>query len=373
MELSNQIQKAGDNSTQVQAGVVNYVTNITTGIDELRAREIFKEEYAVVAQNWTSEALSVANGRVQALEDKVLYKFVEIDKTLRFFSDPAFQFTLRQAQQTAAASDKDYDIDLLADLLVHCVEEKGDRKRVLGISKAIEVVDKIDYQALVGLSVMYAMSMYIPKSSFFLEGLATLDKLYGKLIGEFELPTGLDWLNHLDLLSAIRIHPAGISQFKKIDDYFVHKLQSYFSVGLKTDSELLSHIKSEFSRVHIPLDCLIEHPYRKDFVYLNAPSNVDAILLDSIDAITGKRERRSLNQEQKDVLQNAIKEMHKVDNLGDKVVQEYFLSKWNSFSNLKKCGMWWNAFPIFFSITPLGVALANAYNKTKYSAIPCLY
>lgn len=369
MELSNQIQKAGDNSTQVQAGVVNYVTNITTGINETRAREICKEEYAIVARNWTYEALSIANERVQALENKVLPKFIEIDKTLRFFSDPSFQFTLRQTQMTAAASDRDYDIDLLADLLVHSVEEKGDRKRELGISKAIEVVNKIDYQALVGLSVMYAMSMYVPNALYLSEGLKALDKLYGELIGESELPIGYDWLEHLDLLSAIRIHPAGVSQFKKVEDYFLHKLQSYFRVGLESNSELLAHIKSEFLRVSIPLDCLREHPYRKGFIYLDSPFNVDMAFLSTTDEITGQVEQKNLSEEQKKVLWNAITEMHKIDNLEDKIV---ILSQWDSFSNLRKCRMWWDSFPVYFTITPLGIALANAYNKTKYSDIPCL-
>lgn len=51
MEISNQKQQAGDNSTQMQGNnITNYITN-NYGIDEQRARAICKEEYALACQN----------------------------------------------------------------------------------------------------------------------------------------------------------------------------------------------------------------------------------------------------------------------------------------------------------------------------------
>ena len=67
MEISNQKQQAGDNSTQMQGNnITNYITN-NYGIDEQRARAICKEEYALACQNWTKEAIAVANERVNTL------------------------------------------------------------------------------------------------------------------------------------------------------------------------------------------------------------------------------------------------------------------------------------------------------------------
>lgn len=66
MEINNQKQHAGDNSMQIQGENVTNNYNITNnyGIDELRARAICKEEYALACQNWTKEAVAIANERV---------------------------------------------------------------------------------------------------------------------------------------------------------------------------------------------------------------------------------------------------------------------------------------------------------------------
>ena len=97
MEISNQKQQAGDNSTQMQGNnITNYITN-NYGIDEQRARAICKEEYALACQNWTKEAIAVANERVNKLEDKLIPKMLEYDKSLKVFADPDFQFTLNSA------------------------------------------------------------------------------------------------------------------------------------------------------------------------------------------------------------------------------------------------------------------------------------
>lgn len=371
MELNNQTQKAGDNATQVQAGVVNYYTNIA-GIDEKRAREICKEEYALVAQNWSQEALKIANERVQSLEDKVLPKFLEIDSTLHFFADPTFQMTLRKAQMTAASAERDSDFDLLSDLLVHSIEQKGDKKRELGIARAIEVVNQVDYQALVGLSMMYAISNYVPKADTFAVGLKILDSLYGKLMDNQELPQGNDWLEHLDLLTAIRLHQGGLTHFKKIEEYIPLIMPRFFTIGLKQDSAELAHIRNEFDRVHLPQTFLIIHPYKTDYIQLNVDLDIEKITL-KINISEGTIVEIRFNAEQKSVLRNAMELMHKADNIKDKDLQEYFCHHWDSYPNLKKVREWWNNLSSHFSVTPLGVALANAYNKTKYSGVPCLY
>ena len=97
--MSKSEQTAGDNSTQVQAGTVNNYYNTTNivGIDETRARDICKEEYAIAKANWTHEAQGIAQERVMALENKIMPKMKQHDKTLRIFGDPAFQFYKKSA------------------------------------------------------------------------------------------------------------------------------------------------------------------------------------------------------------------------------------------------------------------------------------
>lgn len=372
MELNNQTQKAGDNATQVQAQTINYVTNIS-GIDETRARAICKEEYAIVAQNWTQEAQLIAQERVQVLEDKLLPKFLEVDKTLHFFADPSFQFSLRAAQMTAAASNRDGDFDILSDLLVHSIEQKGDRKRELGIKKAIEVVNQVDYQALVGLSVVYGISKYVPRADSLTLGLMILNDLYGRILNSALLPDGVDWIEHLALLTAIRVEPKHLNSFKKLEKFYYQVLFPFFTIGLKNDSEELARIRQEFDRVNIPQILLAPHPYKTDYTQLNVCKDIKKVFIKKIDHSTTTLRDFPLNEEQQKVMSAAMSIMHKQPNPDDKEMCDFFIQRWDTYPNLKTIRDWWNNIPLYFSITPMGAALANAYNATRYSGVPCLY
>ena len=166
MEINKSEQTAGNNSMQVQAGTVNNYYNTTNivGIDEERARNICKEEYAIAKANWTQEAQSIAQERAIALENKLIPKMTQHDETLKIFGDPAFQFILRKAQISAASSGEERDLDMLSELIVHRAEQNGNRERTLGISKAIEIIDQIPESSLIGLSSFYAINRYVPES-----------------------------------------------------------------------------------------------------------------------------------------------------------------------------------------------------------------
>ena len=49
---------------------------------------------------------------------------------------------------------------MLTELLAHRVEKKSDRKTKASISKAVEIVDQIDDDALCGLTVVYAINSW---------------------------------------------------------------------------------------------------------------------------------------------------------------------------------------------------------------------
>ena len=75
MGLSTLFQRAGANSTQTSVQTMN----VYNGITEQRAREICKEEYAVIARDMTQEASEIAAERVGQLAEKLLPKMVEYD------------------------------------------------------------------------------------------------------------------------------------------------------------------------------------------------------------------------------------------------------------------------------------------------------
>jgi len=371
MEINKQSQNAGDNSTQMQAGTINNYYTTVTGIDEARARSICQEEYAIARQNWTSEAVAIADNRVHQLEDKLMPKMIAYDNTLRSFADPDFQFTLRQAQISAASSERESDYEMLSELLLHRVEQTGNRERVLGIRKAIEVVNQITDEALIGLTIVYVMSKFSPVSQDIQKGLFVLDDLYGKMLDHQKLPQGEDWMEHLDLLSAIRLGTKGINKFKKLEEYMPLHLSYYLVSGIEENSEQLIEIKSEFEKCGLPLNCIVPYPLKQNYVYLNLTNKIEEIVITK-ELGGGVTLKMQLNEQQKRVMGDAISILKK-DESNSVQLKNKLMEVWNTYPNLKMVGNWWNSLPCHFNITPVGVALANAYAHGKDSSIPRLY
>lgn len=367
MEISKQSQEAGDHSNQFQADTINITVS---GIDESRARQIYQESFAIAKQNWTQEAVEIAEERVRKLEDKLIPKMMAYDESLKFFADPAFQVTLRQAQMTAICSNRESDYEVLSDLLLHRLEQGEDRHRRLGICKAIEVVDKISEDALIALSIVYAVTKFMPITDDMQAGLAVLDHLYGAILDGHQLPRTNDWLEHLDLLSAIRLGIAHLSSFKKMKEYISHELSKYLVSGLEDNSEELNKIKSEFIQCGLSINCMVPHPLKPNYVKLNTSLDIEQIAITR--HIGNRISYVPLNAKQKDVMRRAIATMMK-DESTSPILQDRFMEEWDKFPNLKIIKDWWDTLPCHFTITPVGAALANAYAHGKEPHVPSLY
>ena len=202
--IDKQIQEAGDNSKQLQAK--NMIVNF--GIDEKRAREIYQEMNEQVRSDYTKEALTTANSRITEFENRLLPKMEAIDGALEAFADPSFQLLLVEAQKTAASTERPADYDILAELLIHRFQTGENRIARAGISRAVEIVDEISDDALLGLTVTYSVKSFTPVSGNIHQGLDTLNDIFGKLFYD-KLPSGNEWLDHLDILNAARINPSG--------------------------------------------------------------------------------------------------------------------------------------------------------------------
>ena len=98
MENNKQLQKAGDNSQQLQ--MVNPIINV--GITEERVREIFSEMNAIARQSYTQDAYELAMKRVGMFEELLMSKVEQVDGMLEAFRDPSFQLLLVEAQKRAA-------------------------------------------------------------------------------------------------------------------------------------------------------------------------------------------------------------------------------------------------------------------------------
>lgn len=366
-----QIQKAGENSQQIQAGVIN-ITNVM-GIDEKRAREIFNEMYAIARRDFSKDAYECANERVAQFEESLMPKIMQIDGALEKFADPSFQFLIIEAHKTAAATERIADYDLLSELLVHRIQ-KGEKNRKVraGIARAVEIVDQIDDDALCALTVSHVVGKLIPIANSVKEGLDVLENTFSKLIYT-ELPRGREWLDHLEILDAVRLPSFG--SLKKIGQFYPEQLDGYACVGIAKGTDKYNKAISLLENNQMPNALLVDNELLDGHVRLPicAKTSIDSLRLVNTRVINGQLEERyfELSKEQKDVLVNIYNLYDNNEELKKKV-DERFMDEWKKRKTLASLCEWWDSIPILFEITAVGNVLAHSNAQRCDKSIPSM-
>lgn len=351
-----EIQKAGNNSVQIQAG------NITLGITEERARAICDEKFELAKKEFTQEAHRVAYERIKKFEEILIPKVHAIDEHYRMFSDPEFQLMLVSAQRTAATTDRPADYELLADLLAHRVENGSERHVVAGIRKAIEVVNDLTDEALLGLTVFYSVDRFSPASPDIITGINILDDMYGKLIYG-NLPAGHQWIEHLDMLNALRISRS--ERFCNARELYTRLIDGYAVTGIEKDSQYYKKAIIKISENKLPSSVLVDHALNEGYVRVNIVSK--RYINSLIQVVNGKEV--ILNESQKDAV-NSLFELYSVDSKLKKKVIDSLMEQLEKRVNIKKIIEWYNGLPLAFRFTPIGNVIAHVNSRGYYEKIP---
>ena len=224
--MRRQSQSAGDNSTQVLAS-----GDVIVGVTEDRAREIAESAARDILDKYADEGVRTIQDRITKLDDRIIASLIR-EGRLEVFADPGFQRSYKRAQEGAAVSDRENDYDLLAGLLVDRAARGETRTIRAGIERSIEIVDQIDDEALRGLTVFQAVQQYRPLGQRLNDGLDTMEALFADLV-DGPLPLGTEWLDHLDILDAIRINQ--VSGLKPFRDYYPQRMIGYLASGQPAD------------------------------------------------------------------------------------------------------------------------------------------
>lgn len=356
-----QNQKAGANSQQTQ------IQNLTiiNGIDEKRAREICDEKFDLIRKEFSSEALQIANERVSKFEDLLIPKMKKIDGALEFFSDPSFQYLISNAHRTAATTERLADYELLSELLIHRITKCSDRKTYAGINKAVEIVNQIDEDALCGLTLAYSIGSFFPTSGDIFKGFDILEELYLKLI-YMSLPQGSEWLEHLELLSAIKI--LNLQRFNPFCELFKSIMNGYYCLGIEKNSGDYDRAVQILEDNNLDKTVfLAENPFNTKYYRIpivnkqtinDLTTNCKSSLDDKIGTLLSENQKSALiiifdMYKQDALLLNQIK------NEIDKIV--------STKKSLNHAMHWWNNISFAFSETSVGRVLAHA-NAQKYDA-----
>lgn len=354
--INSQGQKGGDGSTNIQTQQMV----VHVGIDEKRAREIYQEMNLQLRNDYSQEALNIASSRVTEFENKLMPKMAQVDGALEAFADPSFQLLLVEAQKAAASTERPADYDLLSELMIHRFQKGADRVARTGISLAVEIVDKVSDEALLGLTVRHAIDTFVPAGGDINQGLDVLNDLFGKIFYK-ELPIGHDWLDHLDILNAVRLTPFG--GLKKVAQFYPERLPGYVDVGIEKNSE--NHTRSiEILNCHnLPSSILIDHAFNSDFLRLSVTSknSIDGLSLNIQVVNDGKliTIQEKLSQEQKQAIQS-IYELYTNDGIKRQNNIDLFMSEWDKRPNLKTLREWWDSISTGFTVTAVGKVLAHS-------------
>lgn len=364
--ISKQNQEGGDNSTNIQADQMV----VHVGIDEKRAREVFQEMNLQLRQDYSQEALKIANYRVSEFENSLMPKMEKVDGALEAFADPSFQLLLVEAQKAAASTERPADYDLLSELLVHRFQKGDNRIARAGISLAVDIVDKISDEALLGLTVAHAVNNFTPVTGDIGQGLDVLNNLFGK-VSYGELPLGHEWLDHLDILNAVRINSFG--SLKKVQQYYPEILHGYVDVGIEKDSE--SHTKAIeiLDANKLPGAILVNHSLNSDYLRIPIPNRaqIDAISLQQSVLQNGSLVVVSVKllEEQKEAI-NAIYDLYSQDGALKQNNINSFIEEWDKRQNLKTLKDWWDNIPVVITITSAGKVLAHSNAQRCDHSLP---
>ena len=163
---------------------------------------------------------------------------------------------------------------LLSELLVHRIEKGNDRHVRTGVHRAVEIVEDISDEALLALTVVHSVNSFIPTSSDVNHALDILNGLFEKIMYS-ELPVSNNWIEHLDILDAIRINQLGT--FKSIEDIYTTMLNGIAVVGIKKDSEEYNQAKDILQKNGLNFNMiLVVNALNPDFVRINI-NNIEEV------------------------------------------------------------------------------------------------
>ena len=223
---------------------------------------------------------------------------------------------------------------------------------------------------MLGLTIIHSLNSFIPVSPECVGALNTLNDLYGRLIYA-KLPDGIDWIEDLEILDAIRINPFG--KFKTIKEYCSEALNGIITIGIKKDSEeyqnaitILRNNELLFPKL------LVENYLLPGYVRVNI-GNLDAVNTLSIIHTMGNNTSVSIpmSEQQKSAIKTVI-ELYSKDTQLKTDVEEKFLSEWNSRHNLSLLKDWIEKIPNSFSVTSVGKVLAHANAQRCDNKLPPL-
>lgn len=359
-------QNAKDNAIQLQANTINL------GLTEKEVREMMLDEGKRILSESKLIASDVAFERINNYIDTLIPRLVK-SEVIQAFSDPAIQVLLNKTERTAICTSRKSDYEMLSELLINRVRKDNDYVIKAATNKAVEIIEDISEEALLGITLLFAIQNLVPEAGISNVGLKVLDSLYGKLINTDNLPAGQYWVENLELVQAIRIIPFSVAS--KFNEMLFKRLEGYFMDGIDNNSEQYKKTIKKLNDAHLPTNLLIKNQYLDDYSLL-AVSGEDSISKIKISRIMPNQEVIDVNLTDTQI--NLLKEIYNSyeknpNNIN--TIKDKYNEQLKEYSNLEKISLWWDnnvANKLNIQLTPVGTILAQVNAKRLDDRVPSL-
>lgn len=204
----------------------------------------------------------------------------------------------------------------------------------------------------------------MPVSGEILEGIDDLNNMFNKVCYG-KLPGKGEWLEHLEILHAIRIAPS--ARVLKFGNYYHNRLPGYVAIGIKRDSEDYAKAIKMLHSVSLSEKILINHELNEGYLRIPVVSKmgIDDIRFSEND----DSKPEELSYEQKQILYQ-IYAMYETNKYVSHNIHKRFREEIRKRHYLNMVMEWWNDIPTPFSITAVGRLLAHANAKKFDESLP---
>ncbi len=374
MGEDKQIQKAGDNSQQIQANNI-YIHN---GLTEEQVRLICAEMTQKAIADCTFTATQIAKDHIDKFNSVLIPHIQQIESDFNSFTDPSFQVLLRKAQLTAACSGKDEDYKILSELLIHRVKNKTNIKKKASITKAVEIVDQIDDDSLLGLTFFLLITYFVPRTGVISAGLGVLNDLYSKLDLE-SLPKGDLWLDNLSILGAITTNTI-VSPIPFCEGMY-SSLPGYVCAGIKKDSENYLRAQEILNNTRFHSKILVDNELLEGYVRLPISQSKipDEIIVEvssikdySLNSISFPHSIGYVLSDLEKEAFSSILELYDRDSSVIATVKKEFKEIMQNYPSINKAMMWWDSLEHSITLTSVGKVIAHTNAKSINPTLPDL-
>jgi hypothetical protein len=332
---NKQIQKAGDESTNIQVQQVNITQGLSVSEVRTLALDVFKANFLELS----GQAADLARARAEQLTEKFLEELqTQHQQALNQAKDPDFQYALYMAQREyARTGDKELG-DLLIDLLVDRTKHENRSIIQIVLNESLTIAPKLTADQLASLSVVFIFRYTINHGVNSLEGLNAYLNRYVKPFVDL-LSKKAACFQHLEYSGCGSISLGSLS----LAEVFRKNYPGLFSKGFTQDS-LQKH------GITVPLDSPI---------FMQSLHNPDQIQVNAMNKEVLRYEAARLGLPTADV--DKLESLSAQSLMNHQEIKDYLVKAQPHMSTV--IDVWEGSLMKNLSLTSVGIAIGHANVK----------